>query len=405
MTTRTRTPAAVPWRSPTVRVVFAATALAPLGVPLVSPALPVVRDAFALTDAAASLLVSVYFLTGIVLSPFIGLLADRWGRRRVLVPSLVVFSLAGGAIALAPSFWVVLAVRLVQGTAAAGIFVTTVTLIGDAFEGVQRNAVLGVNTAVLATGAAVYPLLGGSLATVSWNAPFLAYLAGLPVAAFAWFVLEETVVESEVAGADRGDVRTDADGVGYVRRAASNLASRAAVVPYGTAFMTEVLLFGVVITTLPFLLTERYGVSPVFVGGVLTAAEAVSAAVAVANGRLASRLSDEGIIALGYACYAVGPTVAWVGSSLSLVAVGVVVLGAGVGLTMPSVDALLSDLVDGEHRAGALSLRNSVTFLGRAVGPILFAGVAVETGYRPLLLAAGVVGLVGGVVTLAVGSS
>lgn len=388
MTTRTRTPAAVPWDSSTVRVVFAATALAPLGVPLVSPGLPVVRDAFGLTDATASLLVSIYFLTGIVLSPFIGLLADRWGRRRVLVPSLAVFSLAGGVIALAPEFWVVLAVRLVQGTAAAGIFVTTVTLIGDAFEGVQRNAVLGTNTAVLATGAAVYPLLGGYLATVSWNAPFLAYLLGLPVAAFAWFALEETA-----AGSGRA-------GMGYVREAAGTLARRAAVVPYGTAFLTEVLLFGVVITTLPFLLYESYGVSPVFVGLVITAAEAVSAAVAAANGRLAERFSDERIIALGYACYGVGPLVTWVGSSLSLVTVGVVVLGAGVGLTMPSVDALLSDLVDREHRAGALSIRNSVTFLGRFVGPILFAGVAAETGYRPLLFAAGIVGFAGGVVTL-----
>lgn len=393
MTTRTRTPAAVPWRSSTVRVVFAATALAPLGVPLVSPALPVVRDAFGLTDATASLLVSVYFLTGIVLSPFIGLLADRVGRKRVLVPSLVVFSLAGGVIVLAPDFWVVLAVRLVQGTAAAGIFVTTVTLIGDVFEGVQRNAVLGVNTAVLASGAAVYPLLGGYLATVSWNAPFVAYLLGLPVAAFAWFVLEETVAGEETEEAGAGSLT-------YLRRAASNLASRAAVVPYGTAFLTEVLLFGVVITTLPFLLTERYAVSPVFIGFVLTVAEAVSAATAAANGRLAGRLSDERIITLGYLCYAVGPLVAWVGSSLLLVAVGVVVIGAGVGLTMPSVDALLSDLVSREHRAGALSIRNSVTFLGRAVGPILFAGVAVTTGYRPLLLAAGVVGLAGGVGTL-----
>src|SRR6056297_2355798 len=158
MPTATRTPAAVPWDSPTVRVVFAATALAPLGVPLVSPALPVVRDAFGLTDAAASLLVSVYFLTGIVLSPFVGLLADRVGRRAVLAPSLAIFGLAGGAIALAPDYRLVLAVRLVQGTAAAGIFVTTVTLIGDTFGGVQRNAVLGANTAVLAAGAAVYPL-------------------------------------------------------------------------------------------------------------------------------------------------------------------------------------------------------------------------------------------------------
>ncbi|WP_137283519.1 MFS transporter [Halorussus salinisoli] len=394
MTTKTRDPAAVPWGSPTVRVVFAATALAPLGVPLVSPALPVVRDAFGLTDATASLLVAVYFLTGIVLSPFIGLLADRVGRKRVLVPSLVVFSLAGSAIALAPEFWIVLAVRLVQGTAAAGIFVTTVTLIGDAFEGVQRNAVLGVNTAVLASGAAVYPLLGGALATVSWNAPFLAYLLGLPVAAFAWVTLEEQVIEPDVANR----------GTAYLRSAARLLARRAAVIPYGTAFLTEVLLFGAVITALPFLLFGTYGVSPVFVGGAITATEAVSAGVAAANGRFARQLSDQRLIALGYACYGVGLLVAWWASSVAGLVAGVIVFGAGVGLTMPSVDALLSDVVSAEYRAGALSLRNSVTFLGRAVGPVLFAGIAVETGYRPLLFAAGVVALAGVVGTVALTS-
>lgn len=170
------------------------------------------------------------------------MLADAVGRKRALVLSLAVFSLAGGAIALAADFRVVLAVRLVQGTAAAGIFVTAVTLIGDAFEGVRRNAVLGVNASVLAAGAAVYPLLGGYLATVSWNAPFVAYLLGLPVAAFAWVGLEETATGAP---------------------------------------------------------------------------------------------------------------------------------------------------------AGALSIRNSVTFLGRAVGPVLFAGLAARTGYRPLLLAAGVAGLAG----------
>ena len=390
MTTINRTPSAVPWRSPTVQVVFAATALAPLGVPLVAPALPVVRDALALTDAQASLLVSVYFLTGIVLSPFIGLLADRIGRRRILVSSLFGFSLAGGAIAAAPDFGTVLAVRLVQGTAAAGIFITTVTLVGDAFEGVQRNAVLGVNTAVLSTGAAVYPILGGYLATLSWRAPFLAYLAGLPVAAFAWYTLEETAT-----------VRRGGGGVAYLRRVAGTLARRGAILPYGTAFLTELLLFGAVLVTLPFLFAERYDLSPVLVGLVITAIEAASATAAAGNGRLAGRFSDVQLIALGYACYGVGLVGAWAAASLALVTAGMVVFGAGVGLTMPSVDALLSGLVPQEYRAGALSLRNSTTFLGRAVGPVLFAGIAVETGYEVLLLVAGVVAVAGGVAVIA----
>jgi ACDE family multidrug resistance protein len=154
--------AAIPWHSSTVQVVLVSTLLAPLGVPLIAPALPIIRDAFGATDAQASLLISAYFVTGIVLSPFIGLLADRAGRR-VLIASLLLFSLTGGMMAFAPSFALVVGLRVVQGTAAAGVFVTTVTLIGDVFDGPQRNAVLGINNATLSAGAAMFPVVGGAL--------------------------------------------------------------------------------------------------------------------------------------------------------------------------------------------------------------------------------------------------
>src|SRR6056297_220038 len=91
--------ARVPWRSRTVQVVLLSTLLAPLGVPLLAPALPVLRDAFAVTDAQASLLVSAYFAVGVVVSPAVGLIADRVGRKRVLVTSLFAFALSGGAAA------------------------------------------------------------------------------------------------------------------------------------------------------------------------------------------------------------------------------------------------------------------------------------------------------------------
>ncbi|WP_255198639.1 MFS transporter [Halorarius litoreus] len=381
-------PARVPWRSRTVQVVLASTALAPLGVPLVAPALPVIRDAFGVTDAQASLLVSAYFVVGIVVSPFIGILADRFGRRRVLVPSLLLFGLAGGATVLATDFTTVLVLRAIAGTAAAGIFVTTVTIVGDAFEGVQRNAVLGVNTAVLSAGAAIFPIVGGALVAVSWETPFLSYLLALPLAGVAAVALEEP---------ERARSARD---VAYLRGAARAVATRGTAGLYTTSFLTEVLLFGTVFTALPLLLPAEFGLGPLLVGLVLTATEVTAIVAAALNGRFARRLSNGRLIAFGFACYGVGLVVAWAAPTVLLVAVGVAVFGAGVGLTMPCVDAEMSERVSGHYRAGALSLRNSTTFLGRAVGPVLFAGLAVTTGYRSLLLAAGVVAGVAALVAL-----
>lgn len=381
----------VPWRSRTVQVVLLSTLLAPLGVPLVAPALPVLRDTFAVTDAQASLLVSAYFAVGIVVSPLIGLVADRFGRRRVLVTSLFAFALAGGAAAFAPSFDALLVLRALQGTAAAGLFITTVTLVGDVFSGAQRNAVLGVNVAVLSTGAALFPILGGALVAVSWNVPFLLYLLAVPVGLFAARVLPEPAVERETHG------------VRYLAGTLSSLANREAIFLYGTAFTTELLTFGALVTAFPFLLSAEFSLTPVLIGLVITAGEGAAIVVSSLNGRFARHLSDVGLVAAGFAGYGVGLVVAWTAPSPEVVALGAVAFGAGLGFSMPAVDAAISELVAGRYRAEAISLRNSTTFLGRAAGPIVFTGIAaVVGGYRPLLLASGLVAF--GLAVLAVAS-
>lgn len=379
--------AGVPWRNRTVQVVLASTAVAPLGVPLVAPALPVVRDAFGLTDPQASLLVSAYFLVGILVSPFVGLLADRVGRRRVLVPALAVFGVTGLAGFFAPDYLTLLALRALQGTAAAALFVTTVTVIGDTFEGSRRNAVLGVNVAALSLGAAVFPVLGGALAAVAWNAPFLAYGIALPVALFALVGLEDgdrnTAREPPAAAAD-GRER-----LGYLKGVVGAL-TPAMVGLLATAFLTEFLLFGALVTGLPFMLTASFGLAPLYVGLVITAAEAGSVLAASASGRLARVLTNGRLIGLGFACYGVGLAGIYVAPAPLAVALAVGPFGAGLGVSMPAVDAAVSERVGREHRAGLLGLRNSTTFLGRATGPVAFAAAATLSGYRPLMAGAAV---------------
>ncbi|MFC4245934.1 MFS transporter [Natribaculum luteum] len=374
--------ATVPWDSRTVQVVLVSTALAPLGVPLISPALPVFRDTFGISDAQASLLVSSYFLVGIVLSPFIGVLVDRLGRKRVLVGGLISFGVIGGGMAVAPTFEALLALRIVQGSAAAAIFITTVTLVGDEFDGVQRNAVLGVNVAVLSATAALFPVVGGALATVAWNAPFLTYLAAIPVALFALVTLEEPQHD-----------RTSR-GTAYLTDATRAIATVPTLALFGVAFLTEFLLFGVLFTALPFLLAAA--LAPVVIGLVILASEAASMIVAAANGKLARTTSNERLIAGGFACYAVGFAAIWLSSGLLSVVAAVTIVGVGVGLLMPAVDAAVSDLVPTDQLAGAMSLRNSTTFLGRTAGPFAFTGLAIPAGYgyETLLLGAGIVALI-----------
>lgn len=395
----------IPWESPTVRIVLLSTLLAPLGVPLVSPTLPVVRDTFGVTEATASLLISAYFVAGIVLSPFIGALADRLGRRLVLAASLVVFGLAGGVIVLAPSFTTVLLVRIVQGTASAGVFVATVTIIGDTFEDAQRNAVLGINTAVLSVGAAIFPVVGGVLVAVSWDAPYLLYLLAVPLGVLAWRMLEEPDRDGATNDDDASDLEPDGGDAAsadrrmtldaaYVRGVIGAVGTASVLAMFLATFAAELLLFGSVLTAVPFLLAGSYGLAPAVVGGVLMLSEGMSVAVSAANGRFAKRTTNSTLVAVGFVCLAAGFAIAWLATSVLVIAVATAIIGAGIGLVLPSVDAEVSNRVASEYLAGALSLRNSTTFLGRTLGPVAFAGIAATTGYAPLLLGGAIAALV-----------
>ena len=190
---RTEAAVGIPWRSPALVAILAATLVTPMDVPLVSPLLPEIQAVFGVSESHAGLLITLYAVPGIVLAPVIGALADRIGRRYVLSGCLVVFGLAGTAIAFTTEFRVALGLRLLQGFAAGSILsALTMTLVGDRYHGRQHDTVMGLTTAMLSLGTAVYPLIGGYLTSYSWNAPFLMYAFALPVAGLVFLGVDET---------------------------------------------------------------------------------------------------------------------------------------------------------------------------------------------------------------------
>ncbi|MFW6045446.1 MAG: MFS transporter, partial [Natronomonas sp.] len=118
---------AIPWRSPTLLVILASSLVGVMGVSMISPVLPELRSIFGVSDAQIGLVITTYTLPGIFLTPFVGLVADRIGRRRVLVPLLFMFGIAGGAIAFVDSFVQVIVLRFVQGIGASALVTLSVT--------------------------------------------------------------------------------------------------------------------------------------------------------------------------------------------------------------------------------------------------------------------------------------
>lgn len=137
---------------------------------VVTTALPAIREDFggALHDLEWT--VSAYTLTFAVLLMFGAALGDRFGRRKLFIAGLAVFTGASAAAALAPGIEALIAARAVQGVGAAIMMPLTLTLLTAAVPAAKRGMVYGIWGAVNGLAVASGPLIGGSLTEhVSWQ--------------------------------------------------------------------------------------------------------------------------------------------------------------------------------------------------------------------------------------------
>ncbi|WP_220222404.1 MFS transporter [Haloplanus salinus] len=382
--------AVVPWRSSTLYVILSCSLMGVMGVSLISPVLPDLRPVFGVTDAQVGLVITAYTLPGVVVTPFVGLAADRLGRRRVVVPLLVLFAVAGAGVAFARTFAEVIALRFLQGVGASALITLAVTLIGDVYDGPRRDAVIGVNGSTIGTGAAFYPLLGGALAGIRWSAPFLFFGVGAVVAVAAVVALDEPDAERST------DVRT------YLTRLRAVATLPQALGVFVALFAAFLIFYGAVLTVLPLLLRDAYALGAGRIGATLSAVAVASAVVSSQYGRLSDRLTAPRLVAVGFVAYGLGLFGVRLAPSPLAVAAALLVFGVGFGVAMPAIDTTVVTLVDDDLRAGVMGLRTSVLRLGQTVGPVAFtatADVAFENtvaGYRLLLVVAGAVAVVAG---------
>src|SRR3954452_12457032 len=117
--------------------------------------------------------VNAYTLTYAVLLMTGAALGDRFGRRRVFVIGLAVFTVASALAALAPSTGALIAARALQGAGAAIVTPLTLTLLSTAFPAEKRGLAIGAWSGISGLGVALGPLVGGAVGDgISWHWSF-----------------------------------------------------------------------------------------------------------------------------------------------------------------------------------------------------------------------------------------
>jgi MFS family permease len=368
--------------------VVAITGVSVLGFTLIAPALPDLADRLEVSAGMIGWVQGAVGLAGIFLAPFIGYVADRYGRRFVAVTSLLVFGGAGMLCFLARSFPVLVAMRAVQGVGLSGILAFSVTIIGDLYPpGYGRRRAMGINTAGWTVTSMVTPIVGGALAEIDAHLPFLVFGLALPLAVLSW----------RFSGPPDGGETTRP--LRHLVSMFRVLGDRGGLLRFGGllafALASMVVTVGLGFTTVPLYLEAEFGIGAAARGVMQSFLSAGSTAGALTAARVAERsgvgivfTATAGLFGLGFVLLGVAPV-------LAVAACGLAALGLGLGLMFPLLQDAVASAVPDRYRGAAAGVLVSSVRTGQTVGPGLGGAVAVTPGGRAAFLVAASLGVVG----------
>ncbi|MDH5542711.1 MAG: MFS transporter [Nitrospinota bacterium] len=356
-------------------IIFAITLGGIVSVSLVIPVIPVIGAEFSVTPAEVGLIISSYTLPGVLFILFLGVLADKIGRKPILVVSLTIFSVAGGAIYWLDDFYWIVAFRFIQGIGGAALPAISTVLVGDLFHEDLRLKVMGLNAAVLSVGTAAFPFIGGTLATVSWKAPFLMFWLGLPLALFVIVYLKEPEFQKRENFLE------------YFNHAKRYIFTFKSIFAFLVGLLIFVLLYGGVLTYLTFFMGNHFSMSPFSIGIYIASSSFASAIIAPLSSQIEKLIGRRAMLVLGFLFLATAfLLVLYIPSQVWLFLV-MLLVGSCMGITLPLVQSIVAGLSPSEYRGLLVSFYGMTIRLGQTIGPPLLAVVLLFGDLREVFIA------------------
>lgn len=343
------------------------TAFGPFVTDFYLPVLPDMAEWFSTTSSAVSLSMTMGML-GLALGQlFIGPLSDKYGRKRILISSMVLFCIASVLCVYSTDIHMFNAMRLFQGAGGSGGLVIARSMAADMYSGKKLLEFMALLLAINGVAPVLAPVVGGTIARFfSWQGVFVLLTVIGVVLMICSFLLRETLLPENRS---KGSVLHAYRGLFTVLGHRSFALSTVSMVFCYFAFFSY-------ITSSTFILQDEYGLSALQFGMCFGVNGMLLAAASAASRKY--KVPANGII-IGVTVLTAGAVFVAVSLLLSLPLYFVLpafsVMIIGFGLLAPVVTSLA---MDGEHaNAGAASaIIGAVAFLcGAIVSPIVTIGV------------------------------
>lgn len=341
-----------------------------LGNSMLVPILPKLKTELGVSQFQSSLVISLFSFAAALIIPIAGYLSDRFSRKAVMIPSLILYGGAGilaGFGAVWDSYGILIGARALQGIGAAGTAPIAMALVGDLYKNGEESQALGLIEASNGTGKVVSPILGALLALIVWYAAFFAFPAFCLLSLLAVIFLLKEPKRTEAPQPLKQYMQS------IKKIFAAN--GRWLISSFFGGSLALFILFGVLFFLSNILEDPPYSIDGVRKGFVLAiplfgmvATAYITGTVIRKNGVLMRWLMN-----IGLALMVVSLALAiWFNSNL-YVFIGLLTISSiGTGLLLPCLNTMITGAVEKAERGMITSLYSSLRFFGVALGPPLF---------------------------------
>ncbi|MGK9429727.1 MFS transporter [Bacillus atrophaeus] len=337
-----------------------------LGNSMLIPILPQMKSELHLSQFQVSLVITVFSITAAVFIPIVGYLADRFSRKKIIIPCLFLYGI-GGLIAgfFHQSFPLIMAGRALQGLGAAGTGPIAMALSADLFKGAQESKVLGIVEASNGMGKVLSPIIGSLIALLVWYGAFFAFPAFCALSILlTWIFIKEKKKEEEPP-----TIGKYAKGLLSVFKQEGRWLFTAYLAG-ATCLFT---LFGILFYFSD-VLEKTYDTDGVKKGLILAIPLLVMCVTSYITGSKIGQKQSlmKKLIVLGLALMTISYAALSFFEQLVLFISILVISSVGTGLVLPCINSFITGAVGKDRRGFVTSLYGSVRFLGVAIGPPIF---------------------------------
>lgn len=361
------------------------------------PVLPTMQNTLGISKFQASLVITLFSVPAGIIIPLSGVLSDRYGRKVVIIPALLLYAVGGVVAGAAASFMskpytVIMVGRVLQGIGASGTAPIAMALAGDIYKGAARSKALGLLEATNGLGKVLSPILGVLVAFIAWFAAFWAFpLICVPTAFAVWYFIKEPKKHKA------------SQNMSSYFKTVKNIFKRDWVWLTSAYYAGSIVLFNLfgVLFYISQILEDKYNIDGLPKGGILAVPLLAMAITSYTTGALIKKQLRlmKSLIVIGLLTV-MGSLVLAAFFTSPYILLGLLVFtGIGTGLVLPCLNTLITSAVSKEERGIVTSLYGSVRFLGVAFGPPIF-GWLMEMSSWIMFVSISVLAAIGAVLTI-----